>query len=222
MRLFTDEELQVVIPAHIEVAGALLESRAAGTHSPRIAARVANDFVRLRIVDFAPYAPVFDGRLVANGDETILRGRLRMGALARAQLTAAAVFLTLFFAILGYGIVTTGVPSGSLTRLMLVLTALASVAGLNLVLIRLLTRRTGEPVRQFVSSMSTPADAPMPEQRPWRGVGYWLGAYIVLVGLGSLDSITAGAYRPLAITIMVLAEIGWYYAYRRFTRVHPN
>jgi len=90
MRLFTDEELQVVIPAHIEVAGALLESRAAGTHSPRIAARVANDFVRLRIVDFAPYAPVFDGRLVANGDETILRGRLRMGALARAQLTAAA------------------------------------------------------------------------------------------------------------------------------------
>jgi len=34
MRLFTDEELQVVIPAHIEVAGALLESRAAGTHSP--------------------------------------------------------------------------------------------------------------------------------------------------------------------------------------------
>ena len=62
----------------------------------------------------------------------------------------------------------------------------------------------------------------MPEQRPWRGVGYWLGAYIVLVGLGSLDSITAGAYRPLAITIMVLAEIGWYYAYRRFTRVHPN
>ena len=97
-----------------------------------------------------------------------------------------------------------------------------AVAGLNLVLIRLLTRRTGEPVRQFVSSMSTPADAPMPEQRPWRGVGYWLGAYIVLVGLGSLDSITAGAYRPLAITIMVLAEIGWYYAYRRFTRVHPN
>jgi hypothetical protein len=222
MRSFTEEEFQVVMPAHIKVAGELLTSRAAGTRHPRIAARVANDLVRLRIVDFAPYAPVFDGRLVPDGDATILRGRLRMGALARAQLTAGAIFLTMFFAILGYGVVSTGVPDGSFNRLVIVLTALAAIAGLSLLWIRLLTQRTGEPLRQFVASMSTPADTRMPERRPWRGVAYWLGAYGVLLGVSSLDSVTGGAYRPVAITIAVLAEIAWYYAYRRFTRIRSN
>jgi hypothetical protein len=217
-----DTEVEYQLPFSLDEAPSAIARAAAAAREPHVAARISGQHVRLRTRSFwfTPaqlYAPTFDATLERHGETTRLRGRFRLATTPRVQLTLAGLLLVLVVTATLQTALTWGLPSGVAgVRVWLALEAMVGLTLLVAAVVVVGARSSERPLRAFLRSLAITGAAPVPGgPNVLSHPVFLVGAYLLLPALSALDGLFAGAYRPLFIAAVPVAEVLWYFLMRR-------